>query len=385
MFLNVISKRNPKLIESCVNLHQEGIIPPNTYVVDVDSVIKNARLLVNKSRDYGLSLYFMTKQFGREPLLSKLIAQQGITKAVAIDMEETRRLYDAGITLGHVGHLVQPGKKEWIDLLKMDPEVITVFSLERAKQLSEVAKSLGKVQNILLRVTDKRDYTYPAPIGGIDIKDLQNVTNNIIKLSNIKLQGITSFPLFKMDTEACKPIFTPNLETLLEAKAIIEEEGVQVLQVNGPGMTSVSTIPLLKQAGVTHGEPGHAFTGTTPFHSIEDDSLEMPAIAYVSEVSHQDSLQSYVIGGGFYAQSHAKEALVGSNFPDLMENRVPLITPSPGYIDYYGILDRVKGIQVGDTAVFSFRTQAFVTRAHIALVQGVENGCPKVISFTRRG
>lgn len=40
MFLNVISKRNPKLIESCVNLHQEGIIPPNTYVVDVDSVIK---------------------------------------------------------------------------------------------------------------------------------------------------------------------------------------------------------------------------------------------------------------------------------------------------------------------------------------------------------
>ena len=42
----------------------------------------------------------------------------------------------------------------------------------------------------------------------------------------------------------------------------------------------------------------------------------------------------------------------------------------PDQIDYYGALNTVEA-KVGDTAIFAFRTQVFVTNAHIAILKNV--------------
>ena len=43
MFLDLILRRNPTLVEQAIALHQAGQIPANAYVIDLDAVERNAR------------------------------------------------------------------------------------------------------------------------------------------------------------------------------------------------------------------------------------------------------------------------------------------------------------------------------------------------------
>ena len=104
MFLSVTLKRNPALIEAAVNLHRKGAIPPDTYVLDLDAIAYNARLLARAADRAGIRLYMMTKQIGRNPEVARLIAANGIRRAVAVDPWEARLLGRSGIALGNVGH-----------------------------------------------------------------------------------------------------------------------------------------------------------------------------------------------------------------------------------------------------------------------------------------
>ncbi len=102
----------------------------------------------------------MTKQFGRNPIVSQAIVNSGIEKAVAVSVEEAKILYKHGIPIGHVGHLVQIPTIEVENVLKMKPEVITVFNIEKARQISKVAKKLNLMQSLLVRVVGKKDFFY---------------------------------------------------------------------------------------------------------------------------------------------------------------------------------------------------------------------------------
>jgi hypothetical protein len=50
-------------------------------------------------------------------------------------------------------------------------------------------------------------------------------------------------------------------------------------------------------------------------------------------------------------------------------------------IDYYGMLTPPDGrhIRPGDTVVFGFRIQAFVTRAYVVPISGVRSGQPEAL------
>ena len=43
MFLDLILRRNPTLVEQAIALHQTGALPANCYVIDLDAVERNAR------------------------------------------------------------------------------------------------------------------------------------------------------------------------------------------------------------------------------------------------------------------------------------------------------------------------------------------------------
>ena len=107
MFLDVIWRRNPRLIEAAIALHQSGQLPANTYVIDLDAVENNARAISSKAGSLGLTVMAMTKQMGRNDFFCRAVMRGGIACSVAVDLECALATKRAGMELGHIGHLVQ--------------------------------------------------------------------------------------------------------------------------------------------------------------------------------------------------------------------------------------------------------------------------------------
>ena len=118
-----------------------------------------------------------------------------------------------------------------------------------------------------------------------------------------------------------------------------------------PGTTSTAVLERLAEAGATQVEPGHGLTGTTPLHAA-GDLPEVPAICYLSEVSHLHGGVPLCFGGGFYVdpvfEPYSPEALVAADPSDLTEAPVAMDFPDPAGIDYYARLHPPAGRRVGE-------------------------------------
>lgn len=132
MFLNQIAKRNPKLIQAAVELHQKGQIPSNSYLLDLDVISHNAKIMAEEGRKYGLKVFAMTKQIGRNPAAIEAMIMAGIDAGVCVDMNDARPVHHAGMKIGHLGHLVQVPAWETEAALKMHPMYWTVYNFEKA-------------------------------------------------------------------------------------------------------------------------------------------------------------------------------------------------------------------------------------------------------------
>lgn len=377
MFLDLTLNRNPSLIKTAFLLHQNGLIEPDTYVLDLDSIVNNAKIIKKEADKYGIKLYVMTKQFGRNPYVAQRIMEIGYEGAVAVDYREAEVLYRNNIKLGNVGHLVQIPSRMMQKMLMRNPEVVTVYSIEKAEEVSREAQKLGKVQKLILKVIDKDDIVYPGQAGGIQMEELIECTERILKLPNIMLYGLTAFPCFLIDEKSKTMKETKNMETLIKARELIEAKfRIKLQEINAPSMTCAESIKYMAERGCTHGEPGHALLGTTPLHPVSEQP-EKPSIVYVSEISHNVGDMSCCYGGGYYRRSFMKQALVGKSMEFM--KKVETEMQSESNIDYYiGLKGRAD---IGATAVFAFRTQIFVTRSRVAVVKGICSGNPKVVGI----
>src|SRR5688572_1776115 len=106
MFLSTLCRRNPRLVEQAIALHQAGRLPANSYVIDLDAVEANARTLREAADRAGLKIFAMTKQMGRNGSYLSAVKRGGIDRAVAVDMQDARACVRGGLKLGHIGHLV---------------------------------------------------------------------------------------------------------------------------------------------------------------------------------------------------------------------------------------------------------------------------------------
>ncbi|MCU1606398.1 MAG: uncharacterized protein JWP46_2863 [Modestobacter sp.] len=381
MFLDVLRRRNHRLIDAAVDLHQRGRLPANTYVFDLDAVRDNAETISAEARRLGLRAFAMTKQVGRNPDVCRALMDGGLDAAVAVDMECARATTRAGMRLGHVGHLVQIPRAEAAAAAAMSPDYLTVFSLEKAREAAAAAASVGRDQPVLVRLFSPGDEFYPGHEGGFPAADIVRVAEEIDALDGAHFAGLTTFPalLFDKDTRALRR--THNLQTLEAAAAALRAAGRTQFEVNGPGTTSTVALPELAAAGVTQVEPGNALTGTTPLHAV-GDLVELPAACYLSEVSHLHDGRAFCFGGGMYVDPvfppYQVRALVGreAGTAALLDATLP----PPASIDYYGQLDLTghPEVAVGDSVVFGFRFQAFVTRAYTAGISGLDSGAPEV-------
>jgi predicted amino acid racemase len=377
MFLEKTINRNRKLVQAAFKLHKEGLIMPDTYLIDLDTLIENAKKIKEEADKYGIKLYFMSKQIGRNPLVCKEFMKLGYDGAVVVDFKEAEVMIDNNIKIGHVGHLVQIPKTLIEKVIKSRPDYITVYSIEKAKEINEVCSKLGLKQNIMLRVLDENDNLYSGQYGGFKLNELKSIGEELTKLKSLNLSGVTSFPCFLFNEESNEIKRTNNIDTIKKAKEILEKEfNIKINQLNMPSATCVNSIEKIYREGGTHGEPGHGLTGSTPYHKFNDGD-ELPAMVYVSEVSHNLQDKAYCYGGGHYRRSHMENALVGQ---DLENSKIiEVIPPTDESIDYHFELS--ENCKVSDTVVMAFRTQIFVTRSNVAIVKGIKDGNPEIVGI----
>lgn len=384
MFVDVTRQRNPALLDAAVELHRRARIPPNTYVIDVDAVEQNAAAVASAATAAGLETLQMTKQFGRNPVVAAAAERGGIPEVVAVDFEEARVLHASGLKIGHVGHLVQVPSTDRAAAMRLDPRQVTVFDVQQAAAIGEVAAAMGRIQGVLLRVVSEGDTFYPAQRGGIMEADLVSVARLIDGMDGVEVIGVTSFPclMFDPDTEEVSP--TPNLSTVARAARTLRDDGFEISVVNTPSVSASATVGILADHGSTQIEPGSCLTGHTPLHAVSDEP-ERPAMVYVSEITHRHGDRAYALGGGLYPRSRAKAALVFTSDGEVLEAGVELDPPDA--IDYHGTLHvDPASVDVGDTVVYAFRSQVFVAHSWVAPVSGVASGEPVVEGlFTERG
>ncbi|PLP59430.1 amino-acid racemase [Mesorhizobium loti] len=384
MFLDVLRRRNPAFIEAAMALHQQGKIPANAYVLDLDMVSRNARVLSDEAARLGLKAFAMTKQVGRSSSFCRAVKRGGIDRAVAVDMACARATHKAGLKLGHLGHLQQVARHEAAAAAKaFAPDYWTVFNDSKAGEAAAGAKAAGRTQDLLARIRAEGDTFYRGHEGGYDAADVTAVADRLDALDGGRFAGITTFPALLFDQATRKVLPTHNLSTLSKAAETLAKSGRKDIEINAPGTTSAVMLPALAEAGATQCEPGNGLHGTTALHVMED-LPELPAVLYLTEVSHLSGGKAYCLGGGFYIDpifpDYDVKALVSAE-PTVAATALRSVeVPPPSAIDYYAMIDAVGPLapRPGDTAVFGFRGQAFVTRAFVVGVSGISKGQPKV-------
>lgn len=377
MFLDTVLARNPELAEAAAVLHDKGTIPPDTYVVDRDTVEANAALLAREAERHGLGLWFVVKQLGRNPELIRAVARH-LPLSAAIDAAEARALHAAGARAGNVGHLTQIPRRSLAEVLTWRPESVTVFDADNARAVSEEAVRQDTVQDVLVRVEGEPGTVYPGQEGGVPLDRLDSFAAEAEALPGVRIAGVTGFPCVLCDPRTGEPQPTATFGLVRKAHAQLAARGHTGLKLSAPSATCAASIPLLAEQGATHGEPGHALTGTTPLHALDHGQPERPAYVYVTEVSHTLSDGRPALhGGGFYPRAGVQEALLHRT-----GLRLPVQDLPAENIDYYRLLSAPprgrSDVRAGDTAVLAFRTQIFVTRSNVAVVSGLSTGAPKL-------
>jgi predicted amino acid racemase len=289
--------------------------------------------------------------------------------------------------LGHIGHLVQIPRWEADSAARLSPIWWTVFNGEKAAEAAAASGRLGREQPLLARIRGENDQFYRGHEGGFSASEIVAVATALDKLPGGRFAGITTFPalLFDAAKRTFKP--TPNLETLRQASETLARFGHKGIEINAPGTTSSVTLKALAEAGATQVEPGHGLTGTTPLH-VSDDLPEAPAVVYLTEVSHLSGGEAFCFGGGLYIDpvfpNYQVKAIVAREprTDDAALRAVEI--PPPAAIDYYGMIDATGPTKpaAGDSVIFGFRPQAFVTRAFVAGVAGLSTEKPVVESIS---
>ena len=149
---------------------------------------------------------------------------------------------------------------------------------------------------------------------------------------------------------------------MVKAGERLRHAGFEIEQINTPGTTSSGALRLLAEAGATHAEPGNGLHGTTPLMNF-DEAPEVPAVVYVSEVSHFDG-DTPTFSARACTSTRCLASTVCARSADVTRASSIRSTQAERF-HYYAVLHLPArhDVRVGDTVVFCFRPQVFVTRA----------------------
>ena len=376
MFLKRCLENNAALIDFAFVLSQNGQILPDTYILDVDTILHNALQILEKANSQGITLFYMLKQIGRNPYIAKKLEDLGYDGCTVVDYKEALTMIENGLHIGNVGHLVQIPKAALKKIIVAKPDVITVYSYEKIFQINSVAQELDLIQPLMIRISDDDASMYSGQYGGFSSRELNKILGTIDSLTHVSFGGITTFPAFLYNESSNQIEATSNMHGIEQSLSILNERNIDNILINLPSANCCSSIPLVKACGGNNCEPGHGLTGTTPLHK-KNEEVEAVGYVYVSEVSHNYKDRAYCYGGGHYPRGHMENVLVGTSLDNAQMLKVS--APTEGSIDYHFEIN--ENCNVSDTCVMCYRTQMFTTRSHIALVEGLSKNQPRLVGL----
>ena len=160
-----------------MRLHQEGRIPANAYVLDLDAVEENSRTFAAAAAQRNLKVFAMT-QTGRAAtaVFCQAVMRGGIDRSVAVDMACAIACDRAGLKTGHLGHLVQVPRHEAAAAARdLKPDYWTVFSDQKASEAAAAAEAAGREQALLARIQTEGDIFYRGHEGGFSAQEITAV------------------------------------------------------------------------------------------------------------------------------------------------------------------------------------------------------------------
>jgi len=83
-YLDTVVQKNPNLIEFAAELHQQNLVPVNTFVMDLDAHVHNAKSMITEARRFGIKLYYMSKQIARNPIITQAVLNTGFEGVVTV-------------------------------------------------------------------------------------------------------------------------------------------------------------------------------------------------------------------------------------------------------------------------------------------------------------
>lgn len=369
MFLRTLLNENRRLAEAMFTLHRSGELLPNTFVIDVDTVLDNARAMKEEADREKLELYIMAKQMGRNPYICKKLVEMGYPGAVVVDFQEAMVMMRNGIPIAHAGHLVQLPEYFLERLLRYGVGMITVYSVDKAQSIDRICQRLGKVQDLCLKIIRTGDRIYSGQESGFCLEELPAVLEALEKMKGVHVKALTAFPCFLYSEESGQVENCPNLGTLLAAGEAAASRLGRRLHLNMPSCTQTQTISRIRRLGGDSAEPGSALIGTVP-NNQDGSAVERIAAAYMSEVSHTQGERSYCYGGGLYPRGHIGYAL--TTMENGREQILRTVPPELGNIDYYFAMEGRAA--VGSGVLMSFRPQMFTSRSFVMLLEGLSKG-----------
>jgi predicted amino acid racemase len=378
--------RNPAMLEAAIRLHQEGAIPPATHLIDLDAVADNARVIADAARRFSLTAFAMTKQDGHEPHMTRVVLDRGFEGVTAVEAMQAYRIHRYGFPLGNVGHTSQLPHAEVRRILAMDPQFVTVYTLEAAQRVSEACVALGRTQPLYVTVGRPGDEgTHAELFGGWNEAECVEGIRPILSLPNVVVTGIAQHVTIDYpsqdDPYTARP--TEAFFTALRARERLERGlGLGELRINCSGNCNAVTAGILASYGATDIEPGAALVGSGRFHALLD-MPEIPAQVFVSEITHHWAGNAYAIGGGFGfvwdmdGTLAPFRGIVGRSLDQA--RRQPLEFRGPPWYDVFGLFQDPDGVaNVGDTLLFVHLPQVIMERCYVAAVSGISKQRPVV-------
>jgi predicted amino acid racemase len=128
------------MIETAIDFHQRGVIPADCHLINLDAIAANAGVLAEKAKRWDLRTYLMTKSHNPNPYVTRVALEQGLDSTVAVDAMEARIIIRFGLPLGHFEHLSNIARTAVADILAKEPDVVTVFAYEAAKNVADAAR-----------------------------------------------------------------------------------------------------------------------------------------------------------------------------------------------------------------------------------------------------
>ncbi len=124
-----------------------------------------------------------------------------------------------------VGHLQKNKAKTAVQLFDL---IHSLDSIELADEINKHAGNAGKIQRVLMQVKLSGEETKQ----GVSKEDLKDLIDSVIKMRNLKIEGLMTMPPYFDDPEMARPFF----RDLRELRDNAEKSGYELTELS-MGMT----------------------------------------------------------------------------------------------------------------------------------------------------